>query len=168
MTKFEYDHLSVSERVANGAALLDANKPDWWKVVDLDTLDQFSNYKCVVGQNYGRYAVGCDALGRPNFNDDLDAFKNWSHYHAYDGNVEASTREWKRVINERFDAETRATVAAEPEIEPVEINIYHLADAKRIIKDALDNADARVPDLTESGVLLSIIEALGIRPLIKA
>lgn len=45
----------VATRVARGAAWLDDKYPDWFKVIDLATLDISDCYQCVLGQVY----TGC-------------------------------------------------------------------------------------------------------------
>ncbi len=54
---------TASELVANGAALLDEHLPGWHERIDLDTLDISSCDKCMLGQLFGRYGIGKDALG---------------------------------------------------------------------------------------------------------
>lgn len=54
-------------RVARGAALLDAQEPDWWNgkdkpTIDLKTLNLGSTYYCVLGQVYGDYSDGLNEL----------------------------------------------------------------------------------------------------------
>lgn len=43
---------AVVERVASGAAWLDENYPNWWKSIDLGTLQVSSCLHCVLGQVY--------------------------------------------------------------------------------------------------------------------
>lgn len=44
------DMTDIDPRVGAGAAWLDEVQPDWWKVVDLDFLDQQQCDQCVLGQ----------------------------------------------------------------------------------------------------------------------
>lgn len=41
---------TIAERVAAGAAFLDAREPGWWQRIDLDTLDLQAPCRCVLGQ----------------------------------------------------------------------------------------------------------------------
>jgi hypothetical protein len=47
--------MSVDDRVAAGAAWLDANRPSWWQRINLDTLDLSLNCGCVLGQLDGDF-----------------------------------------------------------------------------------------------------------------
>lgn len=53
----------LAERVQRGAKLLDEKSPGWAAKVALDRLDMFSDCGCVLGQIYGLYSRGLDALG---------------------------------------------------------------------------------------------------------
>lgn len=52
-----------SSAVADGVALLDRENEGWWANIDLDTLDINSHRDCVLGQLYGGYNRGREALG---------------------------------------------------------------------------------------------------------
>lgn len=56
------DRGSAESRVAVGAALLDQTVPGWWQRVDLETLDICRYNRCVLGQLFGDWIVGLDAL----------------------------------------------------------------------------------------------------------
>lgn len=51
-------------KVATLAQLLDSVKEDWWwpSSIDIDTLDQADWNKCVLGQNWGNFALGMSAV----------------------------------------------------------------------------------------------------------
>lgn len=52
------------QRVANGVRLLDAERPDWWKVIDLSTLDINSAETCILAQLHdGDYIIGRLKMG---------------------------------------------------------------------------------------------------------
>ncbi len=51
------------DRVARGAKLLDARKPDWFRLVVLDWLSMDSCDDCILGQVYGHFLDGCVKLG---------------------------------------------------------------------------------------------------------
>jgi hypothetical protein len=53
----------MQDAVDQGAKLLDQEKPGWAKAVDLRKLDMRSTRTCVLGQVYGAYHTGTDALG---------------------------------------------------------------------------------------------------------
>lgn len=53
---------TLAERVAAGAALLDAHIPGWAGLVNLATLRLESCHDCVMGQLYGYYGKGVDRL----------------------------------------------------------------------------------------------------------
>ena len=53
----------LRKRVERGATLLDAEQPGWCKRIDLVTLDMGDTEQCVLGQMYGHYSDGVDALG---------------------------------------------------------------------------------------------------------
>ena len=58
------NHMRKYERqVSNGIALLDRKKPNWRDSVDLATLDMANSCDCVLGQVYGHYQIGQNALG---------------------------------------------------------------------------------------------------------
>lgn len=54
--------VEVREVVAKGAARLDAHRQSWWQMIDGDSLDMLSNTRCVLGQVYGSYMRGLNAL----------------------------------------------------------------------------------------------------------
>lgn len=49
-----------SVEIQRGAALLDQHNPDWWKKIDLRSLDMRSHYDCIMGQLYVNYYLGLD------------------------------------------------------------------------------------------------------------
>jgi hypothetical protein len=89
-------------RVAAGAALLDERGPDDWRdKIDLDTLDVFSFTDCVLGQLYGRYNSGKDAL---------DIWEGMSYgFDDSKGHHVKLTAAWKRYLTRH--ARIFATVA---------------------------------------------------------
>ena len=52
----------LEQRVAAGAALLDRERPGWWEEVDTERLDMASECDCVLGQVWGEYIDGVNAL----------------------------------------------------------------------------------------------------------
>lgn len=58
-----YDHLPVKKRVEAGIELLDYKCLGWREILDPNTLDINSESDCVLGQLFGSYGDGVDALG---------------------------------------------------------------------------------------------------------
>jgi hypothetical protein len=57
------DIANLEKYVKAGAKLLDSHRPDWFKHIDLETLDMKDVRKCVLGQVYGGFDYGCQRLG---------------------------------------------------------------------------------------------------------
>lgn len=81
--------------VAAGVVLLDRRRPGWDALVDLAVLDLACGDLCVLGQVFGSYSYGLDAL-------DVDApaeygFNAWGNGNEY-GQL---TQEWRDAINRR-------------------------------------------------------------------
>jgi hypothetical protein len=53
----------LAERVERGAALLDERRPGWWDEIDLETFEMANVCRCSLGQLWGSYAKGKEALG---------------------------------------------------------------------------------------------------------
>ena len=53
----------AAQAVAKGAAVMDQRKRDWRKRINLETLSIASVRACVLGQNYGSFNAGMEALG---------------------------------------------------------------------------------------------------------
>jgi hypothetical protein len=53
---------ALVDRVKRGAALLDEKRPGWAREIALDRLAMNSCFNCVLGQVYGSYFAGLDAL----------------------------------------------------------------------------------------------------------
>lgn len=58
---------TLEEAVRNGATLLDELRPGWHEGVDVRTLYMGDTRHCVLGQIYGLYNVGCEAIGTAYF-----------------------------------------------------------------------------------------------------
>lgn len=54
--------VEVQEAALKGAALLDAERPGWWQLIDGGSLDLLGMNECVLGQVYGSYMRGLHAL----------------------------------------------------------------------------------------------------------
>ena len=55
--------ISIEQRVANGAKLLDEHQPRWFTMVDLEVFTIVSIDTCILGQVYGGFVAGCRELG---------------------------------------------------------------------------------------------------------
>jgi len=78
---------TVVERVAAGAAWLDATRPGWSDLIDLDRLELTSSNCCVLGQVFESYhlAPGAGSAG----------FRAWSSDHGFTVSVgSAGARYW--------------------------------------------------------------------------
>lgn len=58
----EFTSYSAREAVQKGYALLDEHKPGWINLINWETLDLSGTYNCILGQLYGSYFRGCEAL----------------------------------------------------------------------------------------------------------
>lgn len=56
-------NISISERVQNGVNLLNDYAGDWFRLVDLETLDITSPENCILGQLFGSFQNGTRELG---------------------------------------------------------------------------------------------------------
>lgn len=75
----------VVSRIPNGMALLDAYDPDWVSKIDLNILDMHDYHYCILGQFFGDYGTGRDALDIPigdgqwyGFDQETGEFENWA------------------------------------------------------------------------------------------
>lgn len=103
--------IATSDAVAAGMRLLDERGPaDWMQRIDLDRLDITYASRCVLGQVYGTFAVGAEAL-------DIPTTALGSYPYGFSALNVAATGEWRRQIRlrrSRAGAERKA--AAEPEL----------------------------------------------------
>ena len=67
----------LESAVAQGAKLLDDRVPNWREEIDIDKLNMGSCLRCVLGQIYGEYEDGIDALN-------LDRTKDEDLKHGFD------------------------------------------------------------------------------------
>src|SRR4051812_8967527 len=88
--------IPISDRVANGAALLDEKLPGWERQADFSDVDIASFHKCVLGKLFGHFDYG---LAQTR----LRAFQAFDYgFNTTYAEVSAINAEWKRVINERL------------------------------------------------------------------
>lgn len=68
--------MSVIDEVKKGIALLDSKVEGWRERIDVSKLDMASGDSCIVGQVFGSYGVGLDALG-------IESGRGYGFYPAY-------------------------------------------------------------------------------------
>ena len=102
---------TIAERVAKGAALLDAEQPGWADRIDLDELELESCRHCVLGQLFSggcpdpEACLGCEdgfehvTNSRPEL--DFPALGFDKSRTDGDGAYSELTAEWRRLISER-------------------------------------------------------------------
>lgn len=59
---------TAEEAVARGVELLDEKVPGWWRVIDLEALDLYDCFNCMLGQLFGHKtenALGSQMFGFP-------------------------------------------------------------------------------------------------------
>ncbi len=56
--------LTITERVARGAALLDEQRPGWAGEINTEELEMSCCFDCILGQLFGDYCHGGKILGR--------------------------------------------------------------------------------------------------------
>lgn len=92
----------ITERVARGAALLDAKCPGWWRNIALGKLQMASSCDCVLGQVFSHYSIGSKQLGLCS----ADAvIEHAFHIDPNDGQFawQPLTALWKEeILNRRF------------------------------------------------------------------
>lgn len=98
------DSLTIAERVAAGAALLDQKRPDWHRQINSEFLDLRSCFECVLGQLFGGFGAGAAILRiEPDFTLQLEARYGFDiTRHECDEVYDELHAEWLRVISERL------------------------------------------------------------------
>lgn len=96
----------ISSRVQAGAAKLDEVRPGWAEAIDPGVLDLGMMEDCILGQLYGHYEDGCDALGIAAFGDPATTARAWGFIghpgeHGWDFDARA---EWLFQIRSRSAA----------------------------------------------------------------
>lgn len=94
--------ITIAERVARGAALLDEREPGWWQRINVRTLDIRSCKRCVLGQLEGWPSI--NARFDPSLG--FDAGEGSPQEVVADFN--ALTAEWRRLIKARRAGERDA------------------------------------------------------------
>lgn len=94
----DYFGVTPEKAAENGAALLDKRYPGWEAEIDLDILEMNSCDHCVLGQLYGGFEVGRQAL-------DLYYQSNAPITYGFDGNIawcDDLEQPWRDLIRERL------------------------------------------------------------------
>ena len=98
---------SITQRVATGAAQLDVMVPNWETKINLETLVISDGSRCILAQLFGHYGQGKRELringyeaGQLGFNA-MGSFIDVFQYRKL-------TKEWKRIIQARLDAQFEA------------------------------------------------------------
>jgi hypothetical protein len=73
----------LADRVAAGAAVLDRLRPGWAGQVDPDQLDMTAEHDDLLGQLYGHYAIGLEALTQADPNQQTWP-SMWAVNHGFD------------------------------------------------------------------------------------
>ncbi len=60
---------TLRERVAEGAAILDAEYPTWFEQIDRSTLNMGNTSLCVLGQVFGNFNEACERLDISGFDE---------------------------------------------------------------------------------------------------
>jgi len=92
----------ITERVQAGVELLDSQVPGWDSRIDLDTLDICSESSCVIGQLFGRYDKGLNALDLWGVRAPYElGFSRRLGEGGVDEVFDLLTRQWRKVIEQR-------------------------------------------------------------------
>jgi hypothetical protein len=88
---------TVRARVERGAAFLDTRVPGWRDRIDPETLRINSSDKCVLGQLFGSYELGCFAVGKVPYE---TAALGFTHSLTILGAGTGGTDEWAELNRE--------------------------------------------------------------------
>ncbi len=97
------------DNVKRGAAWLDGYRPEWYRLIDLDTLDLGSCRKCILGQLMGEFVAATITLleeeaGPPRsllFAGGHEWFIEHGFYSLMQWDCDVLTSVWKNEILER-------------------------------------------------------------------
>ena len=95
------------KQIQAGVTLLDAKNPGWESEIDLGRLNLRSDVNCVLGQLYGYFQKGKDALGLKITFDavnraDWTEIDNHGFHQPTIADTEILTEEWKKFISQRL------------------------------------------------------------------
>jgi hypothetical protein len=105
---------TIATRVARGAALLDDRVPGWYDDIALKSLDQESISDCVLGQTFGSFPSGMEALfdGRCSADDSAPHGFGATHPTPVPNEFELLNIEWERVILARRGSSQKTSTPA--------------------------------------------------------
>jgi hypothetical protein len=86
-------------RAEKGAAVLDGPRPGWYRRVNIEALDLNDCFECVVGQVFGHYTDGREALGI----DGIRARELGFDFREIFDDPEELSRAWRELIRERLE-----------------------------------------------------------------
>jgi len=86
--------------VITGPSLLDDKYPGWYKKIDLEKLDMYSAYNCILGQLYGTFRKGFRDL---HLDDDRFNLEELIHMGFFDSTGDEES-EWILAIQSRREA----------------------------------------------------------------
>lgn len=95
---------SIAERVAAGAGLLDEHAPGWADRIDIDRLNISLCSRCVLGQLYGDYFRGLDAIPAIGTSGDEVGPADYGFFHTDEGwfpEDDELTAAWRALIEQR-------------------------------------------------------------------
>jgi len=88
----------LPDRVLHGSMLLGAVRPGWWKKIDPETLDMPLSERCVLGQVFGNFDKGMQALNlQHGFEGIAHGFQLWPR------ELVDSIPQWNRIWRELLD-----------------------------------------------------------------
>jgi hypothetical protein len=95
--------MSIANRVAKGAAILDKCRPGWWMKIDTNRLNILTYQSCVIGQLYGFGGFDRGITELKETAGGLNFFFSFRHgfYGWIPSEYNQLTSEWKRVIEAR-------------------------------------------------------------------
>src|SRR5687767_2653296 len=99
----------AKERVARGAARLDAVNPDWYLKVEPKKINLASGYDCILGQVYGNYLKGALVVFTAEECDAPKMNAVWLGFDVADSSeADTLTAAWRAEIRSRKAADAAA------------------------------------------------------------
>lgn len=97
--------LTIEQRVANGAAFLNENVPNWFQEISTETLDVNDFEKCVLGQIFGHYDTAKDTMRNAFIHSSFTRAEMGFDLIGDDGDKmridgEKLTAEWKKIVDQ--------------------------------------------------------------------
>ena len=141
MKKFSYPYPTS---IGNAARLLDVYQADWYKKIDVTTLNQTSPTRCVLGQVFDEEAKKNNRRGYHY------GMETLFDYNSHEGDMsggplskdnifgsKASVEEWKFEISKRINtANSVYNIVLKPST--IQVNVNHLRAVKIILAQSSD------------------------------